>query len=272
MCGYHSIISKEQFSHQHFSCQSFRLQSFQTENRSIQPGSDVNSILNPIKGRAAIQMAKRVGARTQPCLMPLFNLNDSEVFPPKLNAHIHVLEKRMTNCKRRGGQPIFSSTLCRDFQLTLSNAFVNSTKAMNSGCLCPLHFSCSSRSVKTILVVDRPALNPDCVSGRMRSANLCRHFRKTLAKILPATERRDIPLRSPLFLYRVMILTSSILRSILHCHQHCSSNACSCERRKSLFSLKISSGIPPLPRTFPFDSALIALDSSSSVGSSSNSA
>ena len=81
-----------------------------------------------------------------------------------------------------------SNTLQRDLRLTVSKAFVRSTKALSSGFLCSLHFSCSWRSVKTKSVVDRPALDPDCVSGKMRSANLCRRLR-TIAKILPTTER-----------------------------------------------------------------------------------
>ena len=45
--------------------------------------------------------------------------------------------------------------------LTVSKAFVRSTKVMNIGFLCSLRFSYSWRSEETISDVDGPALDPD---------------------------------------------------------------------------------------------------------------
>ena len=70
--------------------------------------------------------------------------------------------------------------------------YVDVTSAtMYSGRSCSMHFYCSCRRQNIIKTVLRFPLKPHCVSGVMWVDRL---LRSILAKILPAMERREIPL------------------------------------------------------------------------------
>ena len=132
------------------------------------------------------KMEKSVGASTQPCLTPFVTLNDPETSPltftvaiiPVCSASIIVV-----NCCHSPVLP------------TVSNALLKSTNTMYSGRSCSMHFSCSCRRQNIISTVLRLPLKPHCVygttSGVMWVDSL---LRRILAKILPAMERREIPL------------------------------------------------------------------------------
>ena len=79
------------------------------------------------------------------------------------------------------GQLIFYMRLKSPLLLTRPKALVSSTKAMYSGCYCPLQFSCSLRSVKITSTVDLPAL-------KLQASQLM-----SRAKILPTMLRGEIP-------------------------------------------------------------------------------
>ena len=131
----------------------FDFSSFQIEKRSIKSGSEVNSILVLIKG--LLKEGSKVNGKESGCQdTTLFNatphLERLWWISIDLNACIHVLVKKMTNCKRMGGQPIF-------FQYLLLERFpAHSIKGLcqiNKGdeqwfSLFPA-FSCSWRSINT---------------------------------------------------------------------------------------------------------------------------
>ena len=117
-----------------------------------------------------------VGVSTQPCLTPFVTLNDSETvkFP---------------------GHPYFLSS-CHSLVLpTVSNALLKSTNTMNSGWSCSMHLSCICRRQHITSTVLWLHLKPHCVSGTTSCVVLVdSRLRRILAKILPAMERREIPL------------------------------------------------------------------------------
>ena len=76
---------------------------------------------------------------------------------------------------------------------TASNALVRSINAKQRSRPCSLHFSCTCRAEKIMSVVPRPGLKPHCVSGIILSERGCSRFRRTFARIFPATESREIP-------------------------------------------------------------------------------
>ena len=99
------------------------------------------------------KIPKSVGARTQPCLTPLWISNGSEELPLNCTVPPVSVWKDSTMLCSLGGQPIFGRILNRPSRLTRSNAFVRSMKAMYKGVCCSLHFSCSYRSEVAIEVI-----------------------------------------------------------------------------------------------------------------------
>ena len=124
----------------------------------------------------------------------------------------------------------------------MSNALVRSTKVTNTPLFCSRHFSEISLSANTMPLVPRLVLNPHWPSGTYSSAIVDTSlFNNTLATILPAIARRDIPLKleqsdcSPLFLSRVMMAAS---------RRSCGSFLCSQQQTKNLWNLLVGAGPP----------------------------
>ena len=111
------------------------------------------------------KIPKRVGARTQPCFTPLLTGKGSEVAPSKQTVLCMSWWKEVMTTRRLGGHPIFWRIWKSPLLLTKSKALVRSTNAMNNGCCCSRHFSCSWQREKIMSTVDLPALKPHCDSG-----------------------------------------------------------------------------------------------------------
>ena len=136
-----------------------------------------------------------MGASTQPCLTPFVTLNDSEISPPTLTFAIIQVCRASIIIVNFSGQPYFLSSCHSPVLPIVSNSLLKSTNTMCSGQSCSMHFSCGCRRQNIISTVLRLPLKPHCVSrttpGFMWVDSL---LRKILAKILPAMERREIPL------------------------------------------------------------------------------
>ena len=132
------------------------------------------------------KMEKSVGASTQSCLTPFVTPNDSETSPPTLTFAIIPVCRALITVVNFSGHPYFLSSCHSPVLPTVSNA---------SGQSCSMHFSYSSGRQNIISTVLRLPLKPHCVSttasGVMWVDSL---LRRILAKILPAMERREIPL------------------------------------------------------------------------------
>lgn len=100
-----------------------------------------------------------MGARTQPCSMPLSMSNGSEAVPLYITVPFMLTWKDLVMLRSFVGHLIFSRILKIPSLFTRSNAFVRSIKAMFRGTCCSFLFSWSWRIEKTISIVDRPALN-----------------------------------------------------------------------------------------------------------------
>ena len=141
------------------------------------------------------KMEKSVGASTQPCLTPFVTLNDSETSPPTLTVAIIPVCSASIIVVNFSGQPYFFSSCHSPVLPTVSNALLKSTNTMYSGRSCSMHFSCSCRRQNIISTVLRLPLKPHCVSGTTSGVRWVDSLlRRILAKILPAMERREIPL------------------------------------------------------------------------------
>ena len=144
------------------------------------------------------KMEKSVGASTQPCLIPFVTLNDSETSPPTLTFAIIPVCSASIIVVNFSGQPYFLSSCHSPVLPTVSNALLKSTNTMYSGWPCSMHFSCSCRRQNIISTVLRLPLKPHCVSGTTSGVMWVDSLlRRILAKILPAMERREIPLQFP---------------------------------------------------------------------------
>ena len=143
------------------------------------------------------KMEKSMGARTQPFLTPFVTLNDSETSPPTLTFAIILVSSASIIVVNFSGQPYFLSSCHSPVLPTVSNALLKSTNTMYSGRSCSMHFSCSCRR-QNISTVLRLPLKPHYVSGTTSGVMWVDSLlRRILAKILPAMERREIPLLFP---------------------------------------------------------------------------
>ena len=141
------------------------------------------------------KMEKSAGASTQPCLTSFVTLNDSETSPPTLTFAIIPVCSASIIVVNFSGQPYFLSSCHSPVLPTVSNALLKSTNTIYSGRSCSMHFSCSCRRQNIIPTVLRLPLKPHCVSGTTSGVMWVDNLlRRILAKILPAMERRDIPL------------------------------------------------------------------------------
>ena len=141
------------------------------------------------------KIEKSVWASTQPCLTPFVTMNDSDTSPPKLTFAIIPVCIALIIVANFSGQPYFLSS-CHILALpTVSNALLKSTNTMCSRRAWVMHFLCNCWRPNIISMVLRLPLKPHCVSGTTSGVtwvdSLLRRF---LAKILPAMERREIPL------------------------------------------------------------------------------
>ena len=87
------------------------------------------------------KMLKRVGARTQPCFTPLETGKGSDRSPLSLTWPRWFSCSWITICRNFGGQPSRSRMSHSPVLLTVSNAFVRSTKVAYSPMFCSRHFS-----------------------------------------------------------------------------------------------------------------------------------
>ena len=140
-------------------------------------------------------MEKSVGASTQAWLTPFVKLNYSETSPPTLTFAIIPVCRASIIVVNFSGHPYFLSS-CHSLVLpTVSNALLKSTNTMYSGRSCSMHFSCSCRRQNIISTVLRLPQKPHCVSGTISGVKWVDSLLiRILAMILPARERREIPL------------------------------------------------------------------------------
>ena len=141
------------------------------------------------------KMETSVGASTQPCLTPFVTLNDSETSHPTLTFAIIPVCSASNIVVNFSGQPYFLSRCLIPVIPTVSNALLKSTNTMYTGRSYSMHVSCRCRRQNVISTVLRLPLKPHCVSGTTSGVMWADSLlRRILAKILPAMERREIPL------------------------------------------------------------------------------
>ena len=78
-------------------------------------------------------------------------------------------------------------------RFTESNSLVRSPHAKQRSQPCSLHFSCIRPAEKITYAVARPGLKSHCDSVIVPSDRGCGRFRRTFARIFPATEGREVP-------------------------------------------------------------------------------
>ena len=140
------------------------------------------------------KMEKSVGAGTQRCLT-FVTLNYFEASPPTLTfAIIPVCSASIIVVNFRG-QPYFLSSCHSPVFPTVSNALLKSTTPMYTGRSCSMHICCSCRRQNILSAVLRLPLKSHCVSGTTSGVIwIDSLLRRILARVLPATERIEIPL------------------------------------------------------------------------------
>ena len=135
-----------------------------------------------------------VGATSQSCFTPFYILKGRERMLLCLTWPSWSSCSWKTMARNFGGQPGFLRIFQSPFLLTVSNAFVGSTKVMNNPFFCSRYFSWISLRANTMSVAPRLALKPHWLSGRCFPAIVGTSlFSNTLATILPAMERIVIP-------------------------------------------------------------------------------
>ena len=141
------------------------------------------------------KMEKSVGASPPPYLTPIVTLNDSETSPPSLTFAIIPVCRASVIVVNFSVHPYFLCSCHNPVLPTVPNALLNSTNTMYRRRSCSMQFSCSCRRQNIISTVLLLPLKPHCVSittsGVVWVDSL---LRRILAKILPAMERREIPL------------------------------------------------------------------------------
>ena len=144
---------------------------------------------------------KSVGASTQSCLTPFVTLNDLETSPPTPTFATIPICRASIIVVNFSGHPYFHSSCYCSVIPNVLNVLLNSTNVMYIGRSCSMHFPCSCRRQHFTFTVLRLRLNPHSVFGTTSGVIWVGYL---LRKILPAMERREIPLlfrqsvRSPL--------------------------------------------------------------------------
>ena len=127
-----------------------------------------------------------------PCFTPFVIKNVSETSPPFLTLSIIPVRRLSIMAVNFSGHPYFLDSCHSPVLPTGSNAFVKSTKTVQF-LLYALSWCC--RRQKILSTVFRFERKLHCVSGTTAGAMwLESMFNRIRAKILPAAERRDIPL------------------------------------------------------------------------------
>ena len=159
-----------------------------------------------------------IGARTQPWFTPT-STGKLEDWEPAMTTWAHM---PVWNCcsmaMKVGGQPTLRRMFERRSRLTVSNAFVRSTKTMHMSWCCSRHFSCSYLAINIMSVVLRSRRNWHWDSGKTRSTTCSRRrVSMILTSTLPATERRAIPRLLPHSARSPFCLCTRIMLAFFHC-------------------------------------------------------
>ena len=184
------------------------------------------------------------GARTQPCFIPT-STGKLEDWDPAITTWAHMpVWNSCSIAIKVGEQPNLRRMFQRRSRLTVSNAFVRSTKAMHKSWCCSRHFFCSCRTTNIISIVLRPRRNPHCDSGKTRST-MCsrRRVSMILASTLPATERREMPRLLPHSARSPICLCTRIMLASFHC---CGRHVADQQSRMKLCSLLCTAQLPYL--------------------------
>ena len=116
-----------------------------------------------LKSRAK-KILKSIGARTHPCLTPLWMSKGLEELPLNYTVPFMFVWKDLIMLCNSGRQPIFGRIWKRLSLLTRSNAFVRSIKAIYRGICCTLLFSWSWRREKTMSIFNLSVWKQHCDS------------------------------------------------------------------------------------------------------------
>ena len=231
-----SIVSEEEVTEQLLECFCTGMQSPEVKQTTVKTVGDVYSTIMVKK------MLNSVGAITQPCFMPLMMGKDPERLLFNLIWPHWSLCSWITMVGNFGGQLRHTMILLTPFLLPVSNALVRSINAIYSPLFCSLHFSWSYLRMNTMSVVPLLALNPHWVSSRWSSVMVGTNlFKNTWARIFSKMESSVISQYleqsdfSPLFLYKVMMITLWSSLGSLPCSQ---------QLTRSLWSLRCNAGPP----------------------------
>ena len=137
---------------------------------------------------------KSMAASIQPYLTPFVTLNDSEISPPTLTFAIIPVCRASIIVMNFSGHPYFLSSCHSPVLPTVSNALLKLTNTMYSGRSCSMHVSCSCQRQNIISTMLQLPLKPHCPQNNLWCYVVDSLLRRILAKILPAMERREIPL------------------------------------------------------------------------------
>ena len=123
-----------------------------------------------------------IGARAQPCLTPFLTAKPSYMSPLSWTRALMPSWNCCTMEINLSGHPYFASIFHNLSLLTVSKAFVRSTKIVYRLHLCSWHFSCSCLAAKIMSTVPHPTWKPHCLSGiRPFSRCVVRWLSRTLA-------------------------------------------------------------------------------------------
>jgi len=125
-------------------------------------------------------------------------MNGSDLSPPKTTLADMPSWKSRRTARNCGVRPNLLRMPHRKFLLTVSNALVRSINARYRLECCSRHFSWSNRASKTMSIVLLFRRKPHWDSGITMSTTWVRsRWSITRARILPATDRREILLLLP---------------------------------------------------------------------------
>ena len=141
---------------------------------------------------AVKKIAKRVGARTHPCLTRRLIGKRRDLEPLTWTVACMSSWSFSMLLSNVSGQPKRLMIANKADLLTRSKALVKSMNATYRGRCCSIHFSCCL-NVNTASMVERDARKAHWVSGRTLSAMTCNLGGSTRDKTFPATLSSEIP-------------------------------------------------------------------------------
>ena len=143
---------------------------------------------------ADTKMEKSVGASTQPCLTPSVTVTNSETCPPIITFAIIAVCRASTIVVTLSGRPYFPRT-CPSPVVQLRPTHYRSRQTSRDSRSSSMPFSNRCRTQTIISTALRLPMKPHCVSGTTSGVMWVDSLlMRILAKILPAIERRYIPL------------------------------------------------------------------------------